>query len=106
VLIPPGVIPPGVFTNKPTPTDGMSTNWKKYCSTAAEARAKAKEPLKNAVVEAEAGLVRSISSLSVEHTPTQIDRSHCDVFGEKTTEVRAKLSSIFRWALPLESLSR
>jgi hypothetical protein len=32
VLIPPGVIPPGVFTNKPTPTDGMSTNWKKYCS--------------------------------------------------------------------------
>jgi hypothetical protein len=95
---------PGVFQNKPTTADGMSCNWNKYCPTPKEAQEKAREPKRNAVIVAPIGLVRAVVGQTVVHTPVQRDkpspdRSHADVFGEKTTEVRAKLSTTFTWAL-------
>lgn len=99
-------IPPGVFKNRPTESDGMSVNWERYCLTAHDAQNKANEPLKNAVIKAVAGEIRTVPGQTVEHTPIQLtaprpDRSHCDVLGVKTTEARAKLSSVFRWAIKL-----
>ena len=100
-------IPPGVFKNKPTDNDGMSTNWSKYCSEL-EARERARNPIDNGVVAATVREVRSVPSQIVRHTPIQRggaaspDRSHTDVFGPKTTEVRAKLSKTFQWRVRLE----
>lgn len=82
---------------------GMSTNWKKYCVTAEEARLKAREPAKNGIIEFVVKAIRSIPPLSVEHTPDieRKDRSHAEVIGEKDAEVRMKLGRAFQWAIKL-----
>lgn len=95
-----GRILPGAFQDH---EGSMSTNWKKYCASPEEARAKARNPALNGVVEA---IVRSIRSipLTVEHSPDmeREDRSHTSVVGSKTTEVRLKLYDAFKWALPID----
>jgi hypothetical protein len=57
--------------------------------------------LDNIVIAFAAGKVRGIAGQRVEHTPVQPEaehhgnRAHCDVFGEKTTEVRLKFLQIY-----------
>jgi len=82
----------------------VSTNWEKYCATAEECRAKAKEPPKNGVLKGNAGSVRGIPDLAVTHTPVQEtepvpDRSHTCVLGPKPEAVRLKLHEIFEIVL-------
>lgn len=99
-----GRILPGAFQDH---EGSMSTNWKKYCSTPEEARAKARNPALNGVVEAVVGSIRSIP-LTVEHSPDleRGDRSHTSVVGSKTTEVRLKLYDAFNWVLPINVADR
>lgn len=94
-------IPPRAFTNRPKGSKSMSVDWAKY-STPEESRARAKEPTKNAVVEAAAGQVRAVPGQIVEHSPIEKTRSHSGVTGEKTTKVRVLLSRIFIEVIPLE----
>lgn len=92
---PGGDLLPGAFRDH---EGGMSTNWQKYCPTAAEARNKARNPALNGVVSLLVQAVRKVP-LSVKHTPLITDRSHTDVIGEKDAEARAKLMEIFRWEI-------
>ena len=92
---------------------GMSVDWNKY-STPLEARNGARTPSDNAVISMMVGEIRAIEALVVEHTPIQENsfdeggnrlkpnRAHSDVFGEKTTEVRVKLSRIWAWQIRLD----
>lgn len=89
---------PGVFRDQ---GPGMSTSWEKY-RTCKQARLSAKKPEDNAIISLGAQSTRGIP-LEVQHTPDveRQDRSHTDVSGEKTPEVRLKLLSIFRWCIRL-----
>ncbi len=82
--------------------DSMSSNWNKYCLTPEEARRKAKIPEENAVIQFVVGCVRSIP-LTVTHAPDydRQDRSHTDIKGEKTSEVRLKLLELTECVIPL-----
>ena len=84
-----GSLQPGVFRDI---EGAMSTNWQKYCATAVEARCLARVPTDNGVVSFSVHTLRAIP-LTVTHSPDESlpDRSHTDVIGEKSTEVRAKL---------------
>ena len=97
-----GELHPGVFVDR---HGAMSVNWQKYCPAPEDARRRAKEPIKNGVISATAGKARAVPQV-VEHTPIQdnpdprlIDRSHTDVRGQKTSEVRLKLLDAFDWCL-------
>ncbi len=91
---------------------GMSVDWDKY-STPQETRNRARIASDNAVISLVAGAVRAIEPLVVEHAPIQDNsfeeggnplkpnRAHSEVIGEKTTEVRVKLSRTWRWQLRL-----
>lgn len=83
-----GKLQAGVFRDH---GGGMSTNWHKYCSSI-EARQRAKNPRDNAVIGLRAFDARQVP-LEVRHTPNIAlgDRSHTDVIGEKTSEVRLLL---------------
>lgn len=96
---------PGAFRNNPpkVPGSGMSTDWGEY-STAVETRRKGPQPAENyAVIRMNVGRVREVPNQVVEHTPDRdrSNRAHTDVFGEKTTEVRAKLMERYEVAIPL-----
>ena len=99
---------PGAFRNTPSREDGMSTDWAFY-STASETRRRARVPADNMVISLNVDKVRAIIGQTVQHTPVQPDeqqqgnRSHTDVFGEKTTEARLKYMQIFAIELPLEA---
>jgi hypothetical protein len=99
-----GEIRPSAFENKPTPTDGMSTDWDKYASPQ-DTRDRGNVPTDNAVIRLKVGDVRQIPDQTVVHTPDYIsakpNRSHTDVFGEKHEEVRVKLSRICKIVIPL-----
>jgi hypothetical protein len=88
-------VAPGAFKDH---QGGMSTDWEKY-STPEETRQRAKEPLRNGVIQLVAGSVRGIPGLSVEHTPSLDNRAHTDVFGQKSPEVRLKLKRIAEWII-------
>lgn len=92
-----GELQPGVFRDQ---GDGMSTNWQKYCPTPEEAWRQAKSPENNGVIKLVVGPIRSIPLL-VEHTPDLVrrNRSHTDIKGKKTSEVRLKLLELFEWSL-------
>lgn len=90
---------PGAFRNMPKsdPGSGMSTNWAKY-STPEETRHGARQPPEEyAVLQLEVGAIRQIPDQIVDHTPNRItgNRSHTDVFGDKSTEVRLKMMNIY-----------
>jgi hypothetical protein len=80
---PDGSLMPGAI--RPTLSDGaLSLDWDKY-STPEETRGRAKNnpPERYGVVEFQAGAVRSIDGLSVEHTPDRetMNRAHSSLFG-------------------------
>jgi len=77
---------------------GMSTNWQKYCPTAADSKSLAAKPKGHGVVSLVVEPVRSIP-LAVTHTPAKKDRSHTTVAGEKTPEVREKLLQQATWEI-------
>ncbi len=77
---------------------GMSVEWSKY-STPADARNRAREPAANGVVSMRAGEVRAIDDLSVEHTPSNANRAHSTVYGEKDEEVRLKLRRVYGFVI-------
>src|SRR5438552_4190603 len=91
---------------------GLSVDWNKY-STALQTRDRARNPAHNGVITMVAGAVRAIEALVVEHEPIQensfdekgapvkANRAHSEVIGEKTTEVRVKLSRIWSWQIRL-----
>jgi hypothetical protein len=105
-----GYVLPNAFRDQ---GGGMSVDWDKY-ATPAETRARARTPENNAVISMVVGAVRNVDGLAVEHEPVQENssdergnplrpnRAHCEVFGEKTTERRVKLSRLWRWEVPLE----
>lgn len=101
-----GELQPGVFRDI---GDGMSVNWQKYCPTAADARRLAKKPEDNGVISlSSAGAVRGIATeppLRVEHTPDfeKPDRSHSEVFGEKTSAVRLALLRLKTWEIAIDA---
>lgn len=97
-----GELQPGVFCDKPKVNGAMSTNWKRYCETAAHARALAKTPEDNGIISFITRDVRAVP-LVVNHTPDHDrgDRSHADVVGKKTTKVRARLLKSFEWCIRL-----
>lgn len=86
---------PGAFVDH---GGGMSTNWARYLN-AQDTRKGANEPEKNGVIYLNVGATRGIDSLNVLHTPSEKNRAHTDVLGEKTLEVRLKLSEIFVWVI-------
>ncbi len=79
---------------------GMSVDWNKY-STAEEARQRARSPQDNAVVKLVAGQVRQVLGQTVAHTPTEDNRAHSEVLGEKSVEVRTRLLEICEMVIPL-----
>ena len=91
---------------------GMSVDWNKY-STPLKTRNRARTPADTAVISMIAGAVRAIEPLVLEHEPIQDNsldekgspvkpnRAHSEIIGEKTTEIRVKLSRIWNWQLRL-----
>lgn len=80
----------------------MSTDWEKY-STPEKTRQRARgNPLDYGVLQMECASVRGVP-LNVQHSPDmeRSNRAHTDVIGEKTAEVRIKLSRISGWAIPI-----
>ena len=100
-----GEIRPNAFVNRPTETDGMSTNWEKY-ATPQQTQNDANVPNDNAVIQLIVGEVRKLPGQTVDHTPDieRNNRAHTDVFGEKSEEVRVKLSRICKIVIPLKTL--
>jgi hypothetical protein len=98
-----GDIRPGAFQNRPTHKDGMSTDWAKYARPE-DTRFRAKNPRENAVIQLIVGKVREIPDQTVIHTPDSAtnNQAHTDVFGEKHTEARVKLSRIYKLVIPLD----
>src|SRR5262249_4319297 len=98
---PNGELQPGAFRDH---LAGMSVNWRKYCLSPADARRLDRNPADNGVISFQsAGHVRAIGEpkLKVVHAPDleRPDRSHTEVFGEKSAAVRAALLKIFRWEI-------
>jgi hypothetical protein len=87
--------------NVPDDPGALSSSWQKYCETPELARAKARNPLDNGVAGAIAGEVRRVPPLTVEHKPFMVDRSHTDISGEKTIDVRVALLKAFEWCLKI-----
>jgi len=87
------------------PGGGMSTDWAKY-STPEDARKRAAKPAENAVAVAQAGSVRAVPGMLVEHNPVLGNRAHTNVKGDKKsapdgTQIRVLLSRVFQTILPL-----
>jgi hypothetical protein len=81
----------------------MSVDWSRY-STPEETRSRGRqEPEKYGVVEMQAGEVRDISGLTVEHDPEwPNNRAHSQVYGnKKDQQVRVLLMRACRWAIPV-----
>ena len=92
---------PGAFRIRKGET-GMSVDWAKY-STLEESRQRAKKPDDNAIVEMRVGAVRELSNQEVQHSPILENRSHTEITGEKTTEIRLLFLRRCRMVLPLAS---
>jgi len=76
---------------------GMSVDWEKY-STPTETRSRANNPEANGVISMVAVDVRSIPQ-QVEHRPSKSNVSHSEIIGQKSPEVRLKLSRVYRWEI-------
>ena len=75
----------------------MSTDWEKYAS-AVDTRNRGRRPAENGVLSLPVGGVRSLAQ-TVEHAPTEANRAHTEVIGEKSDEVRVKLRRIAVWQI-------
>ena len=100
-LDPEGLPAPGAFEDH---EGSMSTDWEKY-STPQDTLQRALTLARRGVVLMTAGDVREIPNLRVTHTPAPQNQAHTDVLGEKSAEVRMKLSRICTWAIPIPPLS-
>lgn len=80
---------------------GMSTDWNKYSTPQATRERGRKDPALYGIIQLPVGLVRTIDSLAVTHSPLEENRAHTDVIGEKDTEVRLKLLRVYEWKIPL-----
>jgi hypothetical protein len=95
-------IPPGAFHDK----NGISTDWDKYY-TAVEAQQRAGEPAKNGIIQVNAGYVRTIKDLSVEHSPEPGNRAHANINGlttlkkEDQTDARKRLARNAAWIIKI-----
>ncbi len=95
-------IPPGAFHDM----NGISVDWDKY-STPVETQQRAREPAKTGVIQVNAGYVRTIKNLSVDHTPETGNRAHSDINGLKTlkkedqTDARKRLARNARWLIKI-----
>lgn len=79
----------------------MSTDWERY-ATPRETQKRGRVPAENGVVALPVGGVRSLPQV-VEHSPTDANRAHTDVIGEKTPEVRMMLRRLAAWEIkPVE----
>ena len=107
-LLPDGEIRPNIFREQ---GGAMSVDWDKY-STPEEAHARSKVPADNGIVQMNAGMVRGIQGLTVEHDPVQEgsinnhgklvlpNRAHSLVNGvKKDAQRRVELSRICQWAI-------
>lgn len=84
-----GSLSNSVFKNLPTPNDGMSTNWSKYCADPMRVKEGARKPPSDyRVIRMNVGVIRAIPDQTVEHTPNWElqNRAHTDVFGSKDDE--------------------
>ena len=90
---------------------GMSTNWNKY-ATAEQTRQQVanvlhpktgqpKNPADFAVLGFNAGRVREIPDVGVQHTPLPDNRAHTDVTGTSPAQARVKLGRIYSWEIKL-----
>src|SRR6266446_6467447 len=96
---------------------GVSVDWNEY-STPLETRNRARTPSANAVISMIAAEIHKIDALIVEHAPIQENtfdeegrplapnRAHSEVIGQKTTEVRVKLSRIWVWKIRLDDTAK
>lgn len=104
-LVPDGMIRPNVFRVQGS---GMSVDWERY-STAAEARARARESNENGIIALVAERLRTMEGLDVVHKPLLKNRAHSQVVGMYgppslepqqakafLTKVRVKLYSLFQ----------
>lgn len=94
---------PGAFRLHPSDA-GMSVDWDKY-STAEQARQRARQPHKNAVISMQAGQIRVIPGQEVFHRPILNNRAHSEVLGEKTTEARVRFGRIFKMVIAVGASS-
>src|SRR5690349_19892275 len=87
-----GQVDPGAFTNH---GGAMSCDWEKY-GTAAITRAGSPRnpPEAYVVVSLRAGPIRGIPNQTVVHSPSEHNRAHSDVAGEKDPETRVKLRRV------------
>lgn len=91
-----GKIPPGAFKNSKEGNGGMSTDWAKYSCPKQSLKRHPKDK-RGRIVKLKVGNIRSLPNQIVEHTPTNKNRSHSDVFGDKDTEIRTRLKNMSDW---------
>lgn len=101
------MINPGSTNERPRPNvfrdqcGSMSTDWAEY-SRPEDTKNRGRVPDENAVVLMNVGAVRDIS-LQVQHAPIQPrgsgipNRAHTEVIGDKSPEVRVRLSRASCW---------
>ncbi len=87
----------------------MSTDWSRDATPAqTRNRAARSAPADNAILALAVGGVRAIPDQSVVHSAISGDpelpdnRAHCDVFGPKNMETRARYRLIYRLVIPLD----
>ncbi len=80
----------------------MSTEWDRY-STPEETQHRGPKPSQEyGVIGLNVEGVRSFPpEMTVEHSPTEDNRAHTDVIGEKTPEARVKLRRLSTWQIRL-----
>ncbi len=102
-----GKLVPGVFRTKGEGEEkGMSTDWEKY-STKEESLSRCTKPENNGIVQLNAGLVRAINYLEVEHNPQNDNQSHSHVQGvpvkgKLKAKIREQLLEVFEWKILIE----
>ncbi|MBE3145266.1 MAG: hypothetical protein IMZ61_15310 [Planctomycetes bacterium] len=76
----------------------MSVDWDRY-STPVESQNRSRTPSDNGVVTFVALKLRQLPGQILEHSPIRENRSHSEVIGEKTEEVRLKMMECFEWEI-------
>jgi hypothetical protein len=96
---------PGAFRNNPKgdPAAGMSVNWERYSTAEDTRRLGCQKPASEyAVARLITGSVRELPGQTVLHEPLEDNRSHSEVFGEKSTEVRLRFLAIYELVLDFD----
>ena len=94
-----GKVKPKAFANL---GNGMSVYWEKYC-TPQDVRSKGQVLADTAVLSMRADKIRGIPGQELVHTPTDDERAHSDVVGEKDPGVRVLFTRIYTLEVPLDT---